>query len=165
MDSGASAVFGAGWRDRPTALAGHPRRRWRRVLASVLATLAVAGGAVAAVLLLTGGHRIPVAAGPLALGSDARLAVAPQSAGCNTTFVFVGRGSLSGVGTLVYRWEQSDGQVSADSTVPIRADVGAFQLTQAWRLEGTQTVNGAMTLHILKPVDRSISKSFHYLCR
>jgi hypothetical protein len=165
MGSGASAVFGAGWRDRPTALAGHPRRRWRRVLPAVLATLAVAGGAVAAVLLLTGGHRIPVAAGPLALGSDARLAVAPQSAGCNTTFVFVGRGSLSGVGTLVYRWEQSDGQVSADSSVPIRADVGAFQLTQAWRLEGTQTVNGAMTLHILKPVDRSISKSFHYLCR
>jgi hypothetical protein len=65
----------------------------------------------------------------------------------------------------VYRWEQSDGQVTADSSLPIRADVGAFQLTQAWRLEGTQTVNGAMTLHILKPVDRSLSQSFHYVCR
>jgi hypothetical protein len=131
----------------------------------VLTALIVAGGAVAAVLLLTGGHRSLIAAGPLALGSDAKLAVAPQSAGCNTTFVFVGRGSLSGVGTLVYRWEQSDGQVTDDSSVPIGAAVGAFQLTQAWRLEGTQTVNGTMTLHILKPVDRRISQSFHYVCR
>jgi hypothetical protein len=164
LDVGAIAVLGAGWRDRPTAMTSHPRRRWRRVLLALLVALAAAGGAVAAALL-TGGHRVTVVPGPLALGSDARLAVAPQSAGCNTTFVFVGRGSLSGVGTLVYRWEQSDGQVSANSSLPIGADVGAFRLTQAWRLEGTQTVNGAMTLHILKPVDRSISQSFHYVCR
>jgi hypothetical protein len=165
LDSAAVAVLGAGWRERPTALTSRPRKRWRRALLAALAALIVAGGAVTAVLLLTGGHRTPVAAGPLVLGSDAKLSVTPQSAGCNTTFVFAGRGSLSGVGTLVYRWEQSDGQVTADTSLPIGAAVGAFQLTQAWRLEGTQTVNGSITLHILKPVDRSLSQSFHYVCR
>ncbi len=60
-----------------------------------------------------------VPSGPLTLGSDATLTATPVTGGCNTTFSFVGRGSLSGTGTLVYRWEQSDGQVTADTSLPI----------------------------------------------
>ena len=90
--------------------------------------------------------------------------MSPATGGCNTTFAFVGRGSLSGTGTLVYRWEQSDGQVTADTSLPITSSEGAFQLTQAWRLQGSQKVDGTMTLHILKPVDRRLSQTFHYSC-
>jgi hypothetical protein len=123
------------------------------------------GAGVAAALLLLGGHATgPVAPGPLAVGSDASLTVTPKTSGCDTTFVFVGRGSLHGTGTLVYRWEQSDGSVTSDTPLTIHPNTGAFQLTQAWRLQGSQTVNGSMTLHILRPVDRSLRQSFRYVC-
>jgi hypothetical protein len=101
---------------------------------------------------------------PLVVGSDATVVVNPATGGCNTTFRFVGQGSLSGTGTLVYRWEQSDGQATSDTSLPITSSEGAFELTEAWRLQGSQTVNGAMTLHILRPLDRRISRSFRYSC-
>jgi hypothetical protein len=125
----------------------------------------VAAAVVAGAVLLAGrGNGGPASSTPLAVGGDATLGVTPASAGCNTTFSFIARGSLSGTGTLVYRWEQSDGQVTADTSLPITSDEGAFQLTEAWRLQGSQRVSGTMTLHILKPVDRKISRAFTYSC-
>ena len=78
--------------------------------------------------------------------------------------MFVGRGSLTGTGELVYRWEQSDGQTTADTSLRIGSDVAGFQLTQAWRVQGGQTLDGTMTLHVLAPVDRRLSQLFHYRC-
>ncbi len=131
----------------------------------MVAVLVVVAAAVAAVVLLAG-HGGPgtTSAGPLTIGSDTTMAVMPASGGCNTTFAFVARGSLSGAGTLVYRWEQSDGEVTQNTSLPITSSEGAFQLSQAWRLEGSQKVSGSMTLHILKPVDRTIRQSFTYNC-
>jgi hypothetical protein len=168
LEATAAAVLGAGWEDRASApISARAGRRRRRglIVVAVLALLAVAAGVSAAVVLF--GHR-PAgvqSSGPLVIGSDATLTVSPATGACNTTFVFVGRGALSGTGTLIYRWEQSDGEVTADTSLPIRATEGAFQLTEAWRLQGSQTVNGSMTLHILKPVDRSLRQTFRYVCR
>jgi hypothetical protein len=64
----------------------------------------------------------------------------------------------------VYRWEQSDGQVTSDTSLPITSDEGSFRLTEAWRLQGSQTVDGTMTLHLLRPVERRISRPFRYSC-
>jgi hypothetical protein len=159
--AGAGAEVGSG---RPETAPGRPHRRRRRALLGALAALVVAAAAVSAVLVLGGGHNTPAPIAPLVLGPDAAVTVTPQTGGCNTTFVFVARGSLSGVGQLVYRWEQSDGQVTADTSLPIGSNEGAFQLVEAWRLQGSQTVSGSMTLHILKPVARQIVRSFHYSC-
>ena len=160
----ATAALGDGWAagkrgQAPTRL----RRRWMVAAAAVALVGAVA---VAAVLLFTGsgggGNLAP--ATPLTLAGDASLNVTPATGGCNTTFVFVGRGSVRGTGRLVYRWEQSDGQASADTPLAITADDGSFQLTQAWRLQGAQTVDGAMTLHILQPVELTLKRPFRYTC-
>ncbi|MBJ7609759.1 MAG: hypothetical protein JF887_10090 [Candidatus Dormibacteraeota bacterium] len=149
------------------ATAAPPRRRRSRRMYGVAAVALVAliTAAAAGYLLLAGHGNRPASSGPLAVGSDATLSVNPGNGACNTTFVFVGKGSLTGTGKLVYRWEQSDGQSSSDASLPITADEGAFQLTQAWRLQGTQTVDGTMTLHILRPLDRVLRQSFHYVCR
>jgi hypothetical protein len=163
--AGAAAAAGAvaEGRRRRTA-AGPPVKRRRRILLAALAAAVVAAAAVTAVLVLAGGSVSPLPAAPLVIGRDATVTVSPPVGGCNTTFVFVARGSLSGVGVLVYRWEQSDGQVTADTSLPIGSNEGAFQLVEAWRLQGSQTVSGSMTLHILKPVTRQIGRSFRYSC-
>jgi hypothetical protein len=167
LDSAATAVLGPGWRDRSGRRTRRRRTDGRRGRGLLLVAVAavVAAAVVAAVILLAGrGGGGTSSTGPLTLASDVRLVVTPATGGCNTTFSFVGRGSLTGTGTLVYRWEQSDGQVTADTSLPITSNEGAFQLTQAWRLQGSQKVDGTMTLHILKPVDRRISQTFHYSC-
>jgi hypothetical protein len=162
----AVASAGEGRRPERAAPPGRPRGRRRRWIFGVAAlALLVAAAAVAGIVVLGGGHSTPrPAPGPLAVGSDAALTVTPANGGCNTTFVFVGRGSVTGTGTLVYRWEQSDGQSSAATSLPITADDGAFQLTQAWRLQGAQTLDASMTLHLLSPVDRTFKRPFHYAC-
>jgi hypothetical protein len=165
LDGAAAADLGAGWRDRAAAVQPLPAATRRRLLIAALVALLALGAAVGAGILFFGSQPAAVVApAPLLLGSDAMLAVMPERAGCDTTFVFVARGSVSGTGSLVYRWEQSDGEVTSDTAVVIRANEGAFQLTQAWRLQGSQTFNGAMTLHILKPVDRRLRQSFRYVC-
>lgn len=157
-----AAVPGAAGPGEPGAPPARVKRRWRRVLLGLLAVAVLAAGGVAAVLL-TSGH--PAGSpGPLTLGKVATLVVSPPAGGCNTSFVFVARGTVTGVGTLVYRWEQSDGQVTTDTSIPIGPSEGAYQLVEAWRLQGSQSVNGSMTLHILKPVERRISRPFRYSC-
>ena len=170
LDAAAGASLGAGWRERAAIAAPSRRRRWRRVavVAAVVAVIA-AGGAAAGMILLRGhapttGGAVTSASAPLSVGGDASVAVNPARGGCDTTFVFVGRGSLSGSGSLVYRWEQSDGTSSGDTSLSITPQEGAFQLTQAWRLQGSRTVDGTETLHILRPVDRRVSQPFHYAC-
>jgi hypothetical protein len=144
-----------------------PRRRRRRVLvAAALVLVLLAGGGTA--YLLAAGHDGGTSTGvstPLTVGADAAVTLSPSRGGCNTTFVFIARGSLTGAGPLVYRWELSDGQSSGDTSLTITPREGSFRLTDAWRLQGRQTVDGTATLHILQPVDRRIaSPSFHYAC-
>jgi hypothetical protein len=169
VDAAAAAVLGESWRQGlagPSARSPTAGRRPRRgrLLAALAALIVVAAAALAAFLLIGRGAGGRALNAPLVIGNDATLGVAPVSGGCNTTFSFIARGSLSGSGTLVYRWEQSDGQITDNTSLPITASEGAFQLSQAWRLQGSQTVHGTMTLHLLKPTDRRISRSFTYSC-
>jgi hypothetical protein len=164
LTSAAVKVFGESWREGAIA-PSHPRRLRRRwILGAAGAAVLAIAATVAGIALLGGGHARPASSGPLAIGSDAGLTVTPASGGCNTTFVFVGRGSLTGTGTLVYRWEQSDGESSPTASLPITATDGAFQLTQAWRLQGAQALDASMTLHLLSPVNRTFKRPFHYAC-
>ena len=162
----ATTALGPAWRAGVGGASQRPHegRRRKLLLLSALAAVIVAAAVAAVVLLAMRGGRAS-STGPLALGGDAKMTVSPVTGGCNTTFAFVAGGSLSGTGTLVYRWEQSDGQVTANTSLPITADEGTFQLTQAWRLQGSQKVDGTMTLHILKPADRRLTQAFHYSCQ
>jgi hypothetical protein len=139
------------------------RRGGRRLLWG-LVPLVLLAGAVAALLLLRGGGTAILNHGPLAIGSDAVLHVRPTSGGCSTTFTFEATGSVSGVGRITFRWEQSDGNQSDVATVAITAEDGSFDFTQAWRLEGTQAFTGTETFHVLTPADRTFPASFQYHC-
>lgn len=170
VEAAATSVLGNGWRDRRGTgcrreHGGAPRHRRRVLVVAALGAVAVAAAVVAGIVFLggntAGGKPSNV---PLSVGTDAALGVTPSTGSCNSTFTFIGRGSLTGTGTLVYRWEQSDGQATADTSLPITPNEGAFQLTQAWRLQGSQKVSGTMTLHILKPVGRKLTRPFTYSC-
>ncbi|HWF58511.1 MAG TPA: hypothetical protein VG520_09170 [Candidatus Dormibacteraeota bacterium] len=163
LAGGAGAADARNAASPPQPAQAAPVRRRRRLFAA-LAAMVVVAAAVVAALIVAMGHNAPLPDAPLRIGSDAAVTVTPKTGACNTTFVFVARGSLSGVGTLVYRWEQSDGELTADTSLPIRSNEGSFQLVEAWRLQGSQTVNGTMTLHILKPAARQIARSFRYSC-
>ena len=181
----AAAALGTGWRTgsslgelaRRTAAAPPPpgeppaaapprRRRWGRRLRLVLivAVIAAIVGAGVTVLVVQLAAAPSPPSGPLAVGHDARITAAPGSGGCNTTFVFTAQGSLSGAGTLVYRWEQSNGFSTPPISLPITSSEGSFQLSQAWQIQGTQTLDATMTFHILQPVDLTLRQPFHYAC-
>jgi serine/threonine protein kinase len=133
---------------------------WALVILGAL--LVVAGAAVAAVVLTRspGGGS---SNGPLAVGHDVRLSVTPQQGGCDTDFQFAATGSLTGQGTLLYRWERSDGQQTDDIPVAI-TDQRSFRFTIAWRIIGHQQRSGTMTFRIVQPASRVVNQTITYNC-
>ncbi|MGI8847395.1 MAG: serine/threonine protein kinase [Candidatus Dormibacteria bacterium] len=147
-------------RAKPTA--ARPRRGGR--LVAVLVLLALVAGAAAAVITLNPFRGAPANTGPLVVAPDARLSVSPSSGGCDTTFSFSAKAGISGTGTLVYRWERSDGVNGPDTSLQIGSDIASFDLTQSWRIQGSQKVSGTMVFHLLQPTERKLSQSFTYAC-
>ena len=151
-----------------TEIDGEERRRgaWVKwLLIGIGAVLVLAGAAVGAVVLTRGGGGGSAGSGPgpLQVGSDVRLAVTPQQGGCDTDFQFVATGSLSGQGSLVYRWERSDGQQSADIPVTITTE-RSFRFTIAWRIIGHQQRTGTMTFRVVSPTSRVVNQGITYTC-
>jgi hypothetical protein len=130
----------------------------------VLVVALLAGGGVGAAYALGAFGSGSANNGPLAVGSDVKLAVQPSQGGCNTVFSFVASGSVSGAGTLTYRWERSDGFVSQDIPVTVSADDARFELPgPPWRISGHQS-QLQMTFHIVKPTERVVSATVPYTC-
>jgi serine/threonine-protein kinase len=130
----------------------------------VLVVALLAGGGVGAAYALGAFGSGSASSGPLAVGSDVKLAVQPSQGGCNTVFSFVASGSVSGAGTLTYRWERSDGFVSQDIPVTVSADDARFELPgPPWRISGHQS-QLQMTFHIVKPTERVVSATVPYTC-
>jgi opacity protein-like surface antigen len=140
-----------------------PRRRSGRLLLAVVAAV-LAGVAVAAVIVLNPFGGGPRNSGPLHIGSDVKLTAQPTQGGCDTTFNFAAKGSVTGVGTLTFRWERSDGLNSPDTQVSITSDEGSFALTNAWRIQGHQQVKGSMTFRILSPQPSKVVQTITYTC-
>jgi serine/threonine protein kinase len=145
------------------------RRAWLAPLLTVLGLLAVAG-AVLGVLFGTGvlGGGGSASSGPLQLGNDVALAVSPQGS-CSSNpprmdFHFVATGSVSGVGTLSFRWERSDGQQTDDIPVTVTSNEGSFRFTTTWSVQGHQVLNGTMTFHVLSPTPRVVHQAITYNC-
>jgi serine/threonine-protein kinase len=143
-----------------------PDRHRRRVVALVAflvvaaAAGATIGGLVAGGVIGGGGDNT----GPLRIGDDVRLAASPAQGGCNTNFHFSATGTVHGVGTLVYRFERSDGSASADTSVQITSDEGSFNFTQDRRLQGSQAPQETVTFRIVSPTERTAQATVHYSC-
>ena len=140
------------------------QRPWLVPLLAALGLAAIAGAVVgvlfAAGVLGGGGSNN----GPLQVGNDVQLSVSRAQGGCDTDFQFVATGSLSGAGTLTYRWERSDGQRSDDIPVTITSNEGSFKFTIAWRVLGKQQFSGTMTFRVVSPTDRVAHQSITYSC-
>ncbi len=130
----------------------------------VLIVLAVIGGGLAgaaAAGVFGGGGG---STGPLTVGTDVKLTISPPSGGCDTAFTFVATGSVSGAGTLTYRWERSDGYHTDDIPVTVTGSDGSFNLPgPAWRISGHQP-QLQMTFHIVSPTQRVVTQTIPYTC-
>jgi hypothetical protein len=106
--------------------------------------------------------------GPLRMGDDLRLTVqSSSSGGCDTTYTFTATGSVSGTGTLVYRWEQSQAGTTteySEYSVTVGADDGSLRLTRAWRFTGASTAQASMTFRVLSPQSKVVSQTIRYDC-
>jgi len=150
---------------------GEERQRpgWLVPLLVVLGLLLVLGGAGVGVYLAVGRSGGGGSTAPLSVGNDVKLAATPQSGHCDPSthrldFQFVATGSLNGQGTLVYRWERSDGRQSDDIPVTIASNEGSFRFTTTWSIQGNQTFQGTMTFRVVSPTSRVVNQAISYTC-
>ena len=148
-----------------TEVDSEDRRRpgWVVPLIVVLVLAALAGGGLGAAYATgaIGGGGSKTA--PLTIGPDVALTAQPLQGGCDTTFNFTATGTIDGQGTLVFRWERSDGQQSGDTPVTI-TNQGRFSFPISWRILGKQQLEGQMTFRIVSPTQRSVSQKITYSC-
>jgi serine/threonine-protein kinase len=152
-----------------TPLPRMPRKHRRRHLAIALTALfAVAVVAAAVVVLLMPHASAPAGTGPLRIGDDVRLTVQPSTTGtCGTTFTFTATGSLSGAGTLTYRWVKSTAggtPVYNQYSVTITPSEGSFRFTTPLQLTGPATLDGTVSFQVLSPQTRTKTQTIHYSC-
>jgi serine/threonine protein kinase len=145
---------------------GARRRRRRAALAAVVAVVLVAA-AVAAVVELRPLPASTAGSGALSVGAPVTLSVQPgTTAGCNATFTFTATGPLSGSGTLVYRWEESEGGLPAtyqQYSVRVSNDA-SFRFTTQLSYSGSATITTAVTFLVLSPQARSATRTVRYVC-
>lgn len=126
----------------------------------VLALVAgVAGGFVASAVR----DSSPASAGSLKVGMPVSLQVHPVDGSCTHVFVASATGSVHGSGTLLYRWQRSDGEQTATTPLTVSANDGSFLITQHWQLSG-QPSRPSITFQLVSPVAMSITRPLPNSC-
>lgn len=146
-----------------------PRRRRRRGLAIALAVLIVVAAAAAAwLVVLSPTPPARSTPAPLAVGNDLRLTVLPgSSGGCDTTFSFTATGSVSGAGTLTYRWVKTiagSAPVYDQYSLAITTHEGSYKFTTPLQLTGPASLAATVTFEVISPAARSAAQTIHYTC-
>ncbi len=142
-----------------------PSRRRRRL--AVAGVIVVVLAAIAALIFITANPLGSPSSSPKALAvGTPRLSVVPAATGCHTTFMVVATGPLSGSGTLVYRWEQTQPgfpPVYTEWQLPISGD-SSFDFTDRLTFSGKATIHTVVTFAVVTPQRRSTSTSVTYDC-
>jgi len=146
-----------------TAPSPHTGGNGRRRRALVVAAVVLIAAIIAAVLLFAATNVVGNT-GPLGVNNDVRLTVTPQRGGCNTTFDFVATGTLHGTGTMVYRFDQSDGLTSGNISLPVTSNEHSFRLTRQWRLQDSLDVPETLTFRIVQPSSHTATQMISYTC-
>jgi hypothetical protein len=129
---------------------------WVWIVAAAAAVVVVT--VVLALVLRSG------SSGPLVVGTDVTLdATSERSGDCVTTEHLTARGSLTGGGTLVYRFERSDGQSTADTRLAVDGNTG-FEITEDWRFVGVHKGSGTMVFRIISPTTREVRHDITVTC-
>jgi len=158
----------AGEGDASGHAAGRRPRHRRRLALALAALFVVAAAAAAWLVLLNPSTPAPSAPAPLRVGPDVRLVVRPgESGGCGTTFSFTATGSLSGAGTLTYRWVKSvtgSAPLYEQYSVAITAHEGSFSFTTPLQLTGPASLDASVTFEVVSPGARSAAETIQYSC-
>lgn len=102
--------------------------------------------------------------GPLVVGTDVALDATQQTTGdCVTTVHFTAHGSLSGAGSITYRFDRSDGQSTGNTLLSLDGNSG-FELTEDWRFVGVHNGGGTMVFHIVSPTTREVRRDVTVRC-
>ncbi|TMD89140.1 MAG: hypothetical protein E6I76_20855 [Chloroflexi bacterium] len=125
----------------------------------VMGGVALLIGAVVLVLVLRS-----QGSGPLVVGTDVSLDAISQTGGdCVTTVHFTAHGSVSGTGTITYRFDRSDGQSTGNTQLSVDGNSG-FELTEDWRFAGVHNGGGTMVFHIVAPTTREVRHDVTVRC-
>lgn len=141
-----------------------PARRLRIALMGLaLVVLAVAVGVAGGVVASAVRGSAPSTVGPLSITRPVSLHVEPAQGSCNSTFVASATGSVHGAGTLLYRWERSDGEQTGSTPLTVSPHDGSFLITQHWQLSG-HVSHPSITFELLSPVTMSVTQPLQYSC-
>jgi hypothetical protein len=128
----------------------------------VWAVVGAAAAAIVAVVLILVLHS--GGGGPLVIGTDVTLDATQESGpDCTTVEHFTAHGSLSGAGTIVYRFERSDGQSTGDQRLDVSGNTG-FAVTEDWRFVGVHQGGGTMVFRIVSPATREVRRDVSVSC-
>jgi serine/threonine-protein kinase len=148
---------------------GAPRRRRRRGLVIALVVLILVAAAAAAwLVVLSPTPTAKSTPAPLTVGNGVHLTVRPgQSGGCDTTFSFTATGTVTGAGTLTYRWVKSlagSPPIYDQYALAITAHESSFSFTTPLQLTGPASLEATVTFEVLSPQARSAVETIHYSC-
>ena len=148
---------------------GAPRRHRRRGLAIALAALIVVAAAAAAwLVVLSPTPPARTTPAPLAIGNDVHLTVQPgKSGGCGTTFSFTATGTVSGAGTLTYRWVKSiagSAPIYYQYSLAITTRESSFSFPTSLQITGPADLSATVTFEVISPRARSAAETIQYTC-
>lgn len=140
-----------------------PRSLRRALVAAELVAACVVLGVTAGLIVSAVRGGGSAAGGPLQVGSPLSLNVEPAAGSCNSVFIATATGPVQGHGTLVYRWERSDGLSSANTPLSVSSADGSFLITQHWELNGAVS-HPAITFRVVSPVAMTVTRRLQYSC-
>ncbi|MBV8196167.1 MAG: hypothetical protein JOY80_11650 [Candidatus Dormibacteraeota bacterium] len=150
----------------PPPIRARPDHSASRVLRAVVGSLVVAVPIAAGLLigLLVASLRgAPATTGTLTVPKPAALQFEPVQGSCGTTFMIVATGPVQGQGTLLYRWERSDGLQTQDTPLVIPAGDSSYRISEHWTL-GVSTPTPWITFRIVSPAPVAVTQRLPYSC-
>ncbi|MBV8527521.1 MAG: hypothetical protein JOZ75_04330 [Candidatus Dormibacteraeota bacterium] len=130
---------------------------------AALVVLALAVGVAGGVVVPAIRGTSPPAPAALSVSRPVSLHVEPAQGSCTGTFVASATGSVHGAGTILYRWQRSDGEQTGSTALPVSSRDGSFLITQHWQLNG-QVSHASITFELLSPVAMSVTRPLQYTC-
>lgn len=148
--------------EAPVTAVSRPGVRTAQRVAGLLAAAAVIGvlGGMLASAIRGGGS---AATGALSVTRPVSVRLQPAQGACDSVFAATATGHVHGAGTLVYRWERSDGLQTEDTALNVRPDDGTFLITEHWQLDG-KIAHPWITFRLVSPVSLAVTRALGYSC-
>ncbi|MBA3489527.1 MAG: hypothetical protein H0T78_08275 [Longispora sp.] len=145
------------WRNGPLPATDLRKRRWRKVIGT-LVTCAILGGG--------GGYVWWYYTHPLHISSVRVSPTSPPDPACDITVDVVGTVRTNGrPGTIRYQWLRSDGEATEELTQSVPQGVTSVPLHLKWRFVGQGNYIAKATLKIKEPGSKVATSEFTYNCQ